>query len=361
MTARLSIAAFCAFLALPAAATAAPRPDLQVRAVSSPSSQEAPGSRLTAEVTVRNRGARTARPSRVGVYLSRDRRKGRGDFRLQPRSRVGTLRPRRRVRMRRTLSVPAGVAPGSYVLLACADDTRRVREQRERNNCRSAGRRMRIVVPAGAGPTPVPPAPFPPFAAPGLQLSGPPSGSVTFDTTPSYSGAAQAFGAVVSRIAAKVGTGDFSTAGITCPACGTSATTGWTFTPAAPLGDGPHTFVFRAIDSSGRSSATITRTLTVDTTPPTFASISATSGSTSVTASFTEAVACSTVNAFDFTAEINNSAVAVTQAACAGNTVTLTLASAPGAAATVEVTLTGVISDAAGNVVARPTTRTDAA
>ena len=315
---------------------------------------------MIASVTVENRGAGTARPSRVGFYLSRDRRKGGGDFRLQPRPRLGTRRARTRARLLRTLTVPAGVPTGSYALLACADDTRRVREQRERNNCGSARRRIRIVRPARVPPTPVPPSPIAPFAGPTLQLSGLPNGSITLDTTPGYSGTAQAFGSVIARIEAKVDIGEFSTTGVACSGCGTSAA-GWTFTPTAPLAEGVHTFVFRAVDSSGRSSPTITRTVTVDTTPPTFVSISATAGSTSVTATFSEALACGTVNAFDFTAKINGSDLALSQAACSGATVTLTLASAPVSGATVEVTLTGVVSDPAGNVAPRPTTRTDAA
>ena len=355
------ITALCTALALPGAAAAAKRPDLQVRAVSTPSSQEAPGSLMTASVTVRNRGAATARPSRVGFYLSRDRRKGRGDHRLQPRPRLGSRRPRTRVRLLRTLRVPTAVPPGTYALVACADDTRRVREQRERNNCSYAEGRIRIIERAAPLPTPVPPAAPRPFAFPFLSLTGPPNGTVTFDATPTYSGASQASGTVVARIEAKVDAGAFSTAGVACAGCGTSAAATWTFTPAAPLADGPHTFVFRAIDGFGRSSALITRTLTVDTTPPTFNSISAASGSTSVTATFSEALSCATVNPFDFTATVNGSNVAVNAASCSGSTVTLTLGVAPTAGATVAVTLVDIVADAAGNVAPRPTTRSDPA
>lgn len=200
------------------------------------------------------------------------------------------------------------------------------------------------------------------FTTPALRVSGPPDGTVTFDATPDYSGTAASSSSVVARIEARVDTGAFSPAGVNCPGCGTSATS-WAFTPAAPLPDGPHTLSFRAIDASGRSSPTITRNVTVDTTAPTFVSISATPGSNSVTATFSEPLACSTVNAFDFTSEINNSPVAVTGASCSPGaaTITLTLASAPAAGATVEITLTGIVSDQAGNVAPAPTTRSDAA
>lgn len=353
MTSWALIAAAGAFLALPGAAGAAPRPDLQVRAVSTPSLQEAAGSRLAVAATVRNAGDRTAPPSRLGFYLSRDRRKGRGDFRLRPRARLRARRPGTRVSLRRTLTMPQVIPVGRYALLACADDTRRVRERRERNNCRSATRRLPVVAPT----RPTPFTPTGPFTTnTSLQLTGPTNGSASFDATPSYSGTARSVGSVIARVEVAVDGGPFSTAGISCSACGTAAAS-WTFTSAA-LADGLHSFGFRAVDAGGRVSPAIVRTLRVDTAAPIFVSISATGGSASVTATFSEPLACSTVNPFDFTAEIGNAPVAVNGAGCSGSVVTLTLASAPGAGATVEVALVGVISDPAGNV-APAVTRSD--
>ena len=352
------VAAMWVALALPSVAAA--RPDLQVRAVSTPSFQEAPGSRLTGSATVRNAGDRIAPPTRLGFYLSRDRRKGRGDFRLRPRPRVRARRPRTRQRLLRTLTVPRGVPAGSYALIACADDTRRVRERRERNNCRSARRRLRIIAPAS--PTPGPPPPTTTVSpSPVLVVRGPPNGSATSDNTPTYTGAARSFIATIARIEARVDAGGFSTSGVTCTGCGAAAAA-FAFTPTAPLADGPHVFSFRAVDAAGRFSPIIARSVTVDTTAPTFNSISATPGSNSVTATFSEPLACGMVNPFDFTAEINNVPVTVTQAACSPTspTITLTLASAPAAGAIVEITLSGIVNDPAGNVAA-PATRSDPA
>ena len=350
--------ALFAGLLVPALASAAPGPDLRVRAVGTASTQEAPGSRLIAAATVRNDGDRAAGRSRLGFYLSRDRRKSRGDFRLRPRARVRARRAHTRQRVRRTLTVPAGVPPGSYVLIACADDTGRIREQRERNNCRSATRRLRIV----ASGTPGPGIPTPVFSTPSIAVSGPPDGSLTFDTTPSYIGTAGSSTASIAAVAARVDGGAFSTSGVGCAGCGTAAA-GWTFSPVAALADGPHSFAFVALDSTGRPSRVITRTVVVDATPPVFQSINATAGSTSVTATFSEAPACATVNPADFAAKINAGAVAVNGVSCTPGdpTVTLTLASAPMAGNTVEITLTGVISDQAGNVVPHPVAHTDGA
>jgi hypothetical protein len=248
------------------------------------------------------------------------------------------------------------------VLLACADDTRRIRERRERNNCRSARRRIRIV-PAGVPTPPVAPFILPGtgFRAPSIGVTGPPNGTLTSDTTPNYSGTAQSFGAAVARIEAKLDTGPFSSAGVNCSGCGTP-TASWTFSPPA-LADGPHSLSFRAIDTAGRSSPVLTRTLTVDATAPTFTSITATPMSAFVTATFSEPLACLTVNPSDFSAEIGGSLVAVDSVSCTapGATITLTLASAPPANALVRVTLQHIVSDQAGNIVPWPTIQSDSA
>ena len=328
--------------------------------MSTPSFQEAPGSRLTGSATVRNAGDRTAPATRLGFYLSRDRRKGRGDFRLRPRPRVRARRPRSRQRLLRTLTVPRGVPAGNYALIACADDTRRVLERRERNNCRSARRRLRVIAPASPTPGPSPPTTTV-SPSPVLVVRGPPNGSATSDNTPTYTGAARSFIATIARFEARVDAGGFSTSGVTCTGCGAAAAA-FTLTPTAPLADGPHVFSFRAVDAAGRFSPILARSLTVDTTAPTFNSIAATAGANTVTATFSEPLACITANASDFMAEINNSAVTVTQVSCSASspTITLTLSRAPAAGETVEVTLRDVVSDQAGNVVA-PATRSDAA
>lgn len=361
MRSSVLVAALGVLLALPAMASAAPRrADLQVRAVSTASTQEAPGSRLTASATVRNGGRKTAPATRLGFYLSRDRRKGRGDFLLTPRARVRPRKPRTRQTLLRTLTVPTSVRAGSYFLLACADDTRRVRESREHNNCLATAGQIRIVVFPIPTPNPVTPV-LPGLTTPAITVSGPPDGTATFDATPTYSGTARSTTASIARVEAQVDGGSFSTAGVSCSGCGSLAAS-WTFSPS-PLSQGSHTLAFRAVDVGGRTSPTLSRTVTVDTTAPSFISISASPGSTSVTATFSEPLACSTVNAFDFTAEINGSPVAVNQTSCSASqsTVTLTLGSAPAAGAGVSVTLTGVISDPAGNVTPRPTTRSTTA
>jgi hypothetical protein len=42
------------------------------------------------------------------------------------------------------LTVPSGVPPGTYIVIACGDDTRRVIERSETNNCGVSQSQTRI-------------------------------------------------------------------------------------------------------------------------------------------------------------------------------------------------------------------------
>ncbi|MGH2950317.1 MAG: hypothetical protein ACRDPC_29295, partial [Solirubrobacteraceae bacterium] len=112
---------------------------------------------LSAEAAVVNRGARRARRTRLGFFLSQDGRRDRSDSALG-RKRVRAIRGKRRRRSETRLRA-TGLAPGTYHLIACADVARRVRERRERNNCR-AGRPFTVQAPAAPAPGPgaLPPA-----------------------------------------------------------------------------------------------------------------------------------------------------------------------------------------------------------
>ncbi len=119
------------------------------------SSQVAPGATFRVRDRVRNAGrARSGRFS-VRYLLSRDRRRGR-DVALRGGRRVGRLRAGRSSSRTTRLRVPSSTAAGRWYILACADSRRRVRERRERNNCRASSGRVLVVSPAA------PPAPSPP-------------------------------------------------------------------------------------------------------------------------------------------------------------------------------------------------------
>ena len=155
-----------------APAAEAARPDLRVASLSRPAGPVASGAVVQARVRVVNRGARGARRSRTYLLLSRDGRAGAGDVRLA-RARTRRLAPGRRVRLRPRLALPAGAA-GTYRLIACADGAKRVREARERNNCRAARGVLAIQAhapgtPPPAGTQPAPPPKTKPAPAPTTQ------------------------------------------------------------------------------------------------------------------------------------------------------------------------------------------------
>ena len=62
------------------------------------------------------------------------------DVLLTGSGRVRATRRAGRVAVTVDAQVPAGTAPGTLTVLACADDPSRVRERNERNNCESTRR-----------------------------------------------------------------------------------------------------------------------------------------------------------------------------------------------------------------------------
>src|SRR5205814_9871651 len=79
-----------------------------------------------------------------------------------------------------------------------------------------------------------------------------------------------------------------------------------------------------------------------------FQTVTATTGDTDVTLGFSEALACGTVAAADFTATIDGTAVAVDGVTC-GAGVHLILHTGPAGGSTVEVTLSGTVTHPPGN------------
>jgi Glycosyl hydrolase family 99/CARDB len=122
--------------------------------------------------TVLNRGRARASASKLGVSLAPNRR-----ARAAARGRAVRVRALRRgVRRVVTtqITVPRGTQPGSWFVRACADARRRVRETRERNNCKAG----RITVVRAGVPLPgdVPPGTTPPTS--GAPPGTPPSGDI---------------------------------------------------------------------------------------------------------------------------------------------------------------------------------------
>ena len=101
----------------------------------------AAGGSLQINDKVGNAGNATAKPSRVGYYLSVDATKSKDDIRLGERS-VRRLKAGKAAGGSATVTLPNAV--GLFRVIACADDRRRVRESSESNNCRAVARDLRI-------------------------------------------------------------------------------------------------------------------------------------------------------------------------------------------------------------------------
>jgi len=113
-------------------------PDLIQTSVSDPPPAAARGSSFSVTDSVLNQGPEDAGPSTTRYYLSWQGRRRFGDRRLSgsravPGLAIGAESPGAVV-----VSIPASTFPGTYFLLACADDLRVVREIREWNNCRAS-------------------------------------------------------------------------------------------------------------------------------------------------------------------------------------------------------------------------------
>ena len=89
--------------------------------------------------------------------------------------------------------------------------------------------------------------------------------------------------------------GSATVTAVFCPACGT-ASTAWTFTPPI-LSDDFHHLAWRSVDHDGNLSPVVNRTVSVDTSIPTFVSVEIAGA---VTALFSKPVKCRGAKVDDF-------------------------------------------------------------
>ena len=122
-------------LAFPAGAFAADKPNLKVTELGEPQGPVTAGDSFEVSDTTANRGRRRARASVTRYYLSADADRDNGDSRLDRKHQVPRLRPKKSHDDSGSATVPAGIEPGSYRLIACADATKVVGEKNESDNC----------------------------------------------------------------------------------------------------------------------------------------------------------------------------------------------------------------------------------
>jgi hypothetical protein len=139
-----------------------PLPDLVVGKVSKPPASVVVGSEITISVKLRNKGHAKAHKSKAGLYLAKGKKLTHKDRRLEQ-AKVKALRSHKKAKAKFKVVLPAKTAPGTYRLIACADDKRSLRESKEKDNCR-ASKQFKV--------TPVPaPAPQPGPAKPAFSMT----------------------------------------------------------------------------------------------------------------------------------------------------------------------------------------------
>jgi subtilase family serine protease/subtilisin-like proprotein convertase family protein len=120
------------------------RPDLIEASVSDPPAAAGAGSGFSVTDTVQNQGNGSAGGSAVRFYLSLDLLRDPSDVLLTGSRGIGTLAAAASSTGTVGVSVPAAAAPGSYRLLACADDFGTVAESDEANNCLASAAAVQI-------------------------------------------------------------------------------------------------------------------------------------------------------------------------------------------------------------------------
>jgi hypothetical protein len=144
-----------ALLALAPAAGAKPKgsaqPDLVVKKVSKPPKTGVVGSKLKLVVKVKNAGGARAGKSKLGLYLGKGKRHTKKDKRLK-RVKVKPLAAGKGKKLKLRVTLPAKSKLGNYRLFACADDTKKVKEAKERN-CKGS-RRISLVAKSVPAPPP---------------------------------------------------------------------------------------------------------------------------------------------------------------------------------------------------------------
>lgn len=165
----LALFALVALLAFAPAAVGKAKsasPDLVVKKVSKPPKAKTVGTKMKLVVKVANVGGAAAKKSKLGVYLGKGKKHKKKDKRLK-RVKVKPLAAGKGRKLKVRVVIPAKTKPGAYRLFACADDTRNVKEAKERN-CKGT-RKISVQVKLATPVTPVAPVATPP--APAFTMS----------------------------------------------------------------------------------------------------------------------------------------------------------------------------------------------
>lgn len=113
-------------------------PDLAMSATSNPPTSLRPGDRFSITDTVVNRGLAAAGAFRIRYFLAASATPSASGTKLTGRRLMSGLAAGASSTGTSSLAVPLTMPPGTYTLLACADDANAVPESDDTNNCRAA-------------------------------------------------------------------------------------------------------------------------------------------------------------------------------------------------------------------------------
>jgi IgA Peptidase M64/CARDB len=119
-------------------------PDLIATALSNPPASAVAGRKFTVTDTVRNVGTAAAGVSRTNYFLSVDASPDVADRRLIGSRKVPDLAPSQESTGTRIVHIPGNMNPGTYFLLACADQKNVAAERDEGNNCKVSATQVTI-------------------------------------------------------------------------------------------------------------------------------------------------------------------------------------------------------------------------
>jgi hypothetical protein len=126
-------------------AFSAKQPDLVVQSISSLPESVVQGSTFSIKTTVKNIGKKTTKKSVTRFYFSQDSFYSNEDRLLTGSPTVRALQSKKSARGTAGVTVPQATPLGTYYLIACADDTKKVNESEENNNCMASETKVQVV------------------------------------------------------------------------------------------------------------------------------------------------------------------------------------------------------------------------
>ena len=121
------------------------QPDLVATALDDPPATVVAGAKLSVTDSVRNDGAVTSLATTTRYYLSLNRSRDAADRLLGGSRVVPSLAPGATSSGHATVTIPSTTSPGTYFVLACADDVKKVIETNEGNNCVASAQPVQVL------------------------------------------------------------------------------------------------------------------------------------------------------------------------------------------------------------------------